>query len=798
MVVTDRDLGSVTIVSVDYATDPPSLSPRATLDLGAGSEPWQAVVSPDGTEAYVVLRHDQKVVKITGLDTASPAVGASVAVGSEPTGIAITPTGSRLWVTNWVDGTVNGINPTNMTVTSTIDLNTALVATGHLGNITPRPALAHPRSIVITNNGDTDNTDETMLITEYFGQRIAPDTNTTPGDQADVAKAGIVYKIPLSDTTNITTIELAPLTDIGFTDANGGLAGCFPNQVQSINVSGANAYVVSVCASPRGPIGPKVNTSPVVHVFDIATGAQLSATNLNKSFDSFYVAGSVPDTDARRMPLVANDIAFVPGTTIGYLSANGADAVFRTFYAADGTLGAVGSNTQSFIDLNLAGLPAGTAGLNPLGINVSNQSHGGKTFAFTANDVSRNLSVIDLSSQTVAGAPAAPAVISTAALPAAGSDEEKRLHGRRFFNTGTGRWSLNGQAWGSCQSCHIDGLTDNVTWYFARGPRQSTSVDGSYSPSGKRRIFNWTAIFDEMADFEGNTRGVSGGVGAVVKATSTPPVNGDRIDPAPTHAGLNGSITLLADASNPLNLAPGSQCVIDNWADLTKYTENIRAPRGASNVDAAKVSAGRALFNTGNCQGCHGGDNWTISEVFYTPNSTSGAGTVNTALRSLPWTVPGTFPAALLPATGANQTMRYNGAAAANFDQLRCILRPVGTFGVGEPEVGVTEVRADMSTAAQGNEAEGKGYNPPSLLGLNAGGPFLHAGNVRTLEAMFDPNSAAFATHYRSLSPNLLIGASAAADRDALIQFLISIDDDTAPFTIPAVGSTGGNFCSAP
>src|SRR5678816_811354 len=99
-------------------------------------------------------------------------------------------------------------------------------------------------------------------------------------------------------------------------------------------------------------------------------------------------------------------------------------------------------------------------------------------------------------------------------------------------STGTGRWSLKGQAWGACQTCHSDGLTDNVSWFFARGPRQSTSLDGSFSKKNPhdQRIFNWTAINDEVDDFELNTRGVSGGVGATVKTASTPHVATDRID----------------------------------------------------------------------------------------------------------------------------------------------------------------------------------------------------------------------------------------------------------------------------
>ena len=59
-----------------------------------------------------------------------------------------------------------------------------------------------------------------------------------------------------------------------------------------------------------------------------------------------------------------------------------------------------------------------------------------------------------------------------------------------------------------------------------------------------QRILNWTAIFDEIADFEGNTRGISGGVGALVSKVSTPIAVTDRINTAaesPPQQGLQGS-----------------------------------------------------------------------------------------------------------------------------------------------------------------------------------------------------------------------------------------------------------------
>jgi hypothetical protein len=372
------------------------------------------------------------------------------------------------------------------------------------------------------------------------------------------------------------------------------------------------------------------------------------------------------------------------------------------------------------------------------------------------------------------------------------------LRGKRFFNTGLARWSLRGQGWGACQSCHADGLTDNVTWYFGRGPRQATSLDGSFASKHPedQRIFNWTGIFDEVFDFELNTRGVSGGVGAIVSAVSNPPATGDRIDIVGLgHANLDGSSKLAADPANPLGLAAPSK--LADFGDIEKYMQSIRSPRGPSNLDPNKVAEGKTLFNWGGaCQGCHGGEKWTVSRRFYEPSTAT-----NQALNTTKFAIPAGFPDALLPAKDpANQTLRFAGGNAAAFDQILCAIRPVDTFNVAESGVGIAELRTDMVTRAQGDgnpAGEGRGYNVPSLLGLAANAPYMHAGNARTLEALLSPT---FSVHTRALAPNFLTETDPAvvkAKVNSLVQYLLSIDEDTPYPAIPEAGPQGGSLCPA-
>jgi YVTN family beta-propeller protein len=864
--VVNRDVGTLSVLSVKYEEGKTTRAEQTyDVNLGAGSEPWQVVVSPDSQTAYVVLRKDQKLVRVKNLAT-RPEVDGFVYVGAEPTSLALSPSGRIAYVSNWGNGDVSVVDTAQLTVTRTIDLNGPLVSTGYLGAVEPRPALAHPRSITVTNDLDLDDSDETVLVTEYFSQQVQELLPT--GLNADVARNGIVYKVSASDYA-VSTINLAALEDIGFKDVNGNAAGCFPNQLQSITVNGNYAYVTSICAAPEGPEGLKVTaqacttvadctspelklvdpvcdvvafgkapvcqdvagfktaTSSVVSVVDIKSGKEIlgAAQNLNKAFLDFFDKAKVAPA-AQRFPLFVTDLDFVPGTAVGYAVANGIDAVFRVVYdPATGKLVDAGSGTSPFINLNPAGIKPELAGKGPLAIAIG---AGNKKFALVPSLTTRNLHVLDFNTQAIAGGITSPSVFQTAALPAKGSDEEHVLLGKDLFNTGRARWSLAGQGWGACQSCHSDGLSDGVTWFFGRGPRQSTSLDGSFASKNAldQRLLNHTTNRDEFADFEINTRNTSGGVGAIVLTKSAPPVNLDRIDtPALKLAELDGSSLLAADPTNPLGLGfdstgkvvvgqtkldpnakpAGSQ--LEDWANITRYAQTIRTPRSPTNLDKAKVAMGEDLFvHAGSCQGCHGGAKWTVSKLFYKPGVA-----VNAALKLTDFVVPAGFPSTLLPADAPEDRKLVINAGG---ESVQCAQRNVQTFNKAEDGVGIAELRGtDMKTLAQGggvalrpnadndnnpdnDPKAGIGYNVPSLIGVATGAPFLHAGNARTLEALF---SDKFVPHTRALAPNFLLEtdpAVVAQQKGALIQYLLSIDEHKPVVDLPKTpGAEGGALC---
>lgn len=323
--------------------------------------------------------------------------------------------------------------------------------------------------------------------------------------------------------------------------------------------------------------------------------------------------------------------------------------------------------------------------------------------------------------------------------------------------------------------------------------------------------------------------------------------------------GLNGSLAPVVNGQGcgPTDASCDSS-INEDWNRIDAFIRSLRAPRPPAQVDLDRVAAGRELFVQGRCASCHGGPLWTVSTRFYrTGSDANGEAPVVPIipvpapptdfsaalgkLRKLTYSVPKGYaklnptaqlggdcvddnpcatyrvsPADGTPDTAANllygntkgtQDPRGDAAKNAALDQIRCVLRNVGTFPtqpVAPPAPAAPppsnydgivpfgapaplEYRSDMSTLAQGKD----GFAPPSLLGLIAGAPYFHAGNARTLEEVFD---ARFKDHHN----NEALGVPAdflsePMDVQYLIEFLLSLDEATAPEEIPA----DANFCSA-
>jgi YVTN family beta-propeller protein len=753
--ITDDD---AFVVMVNPQDDSISIFDTGNLDeteVPVGDEPSSVVIHPDGDTIFVANRADATVSRITGLASGTPAVAATIDVGSEPTGVALSPTGKTLFVAEFAEGRIAVIDTSSFAVTANI----------------PNPT--NPRSIAVTNDLDDDDTDELLIVPEFFGDVIGTEAT-------DTSRQGRVRIYGLSDLAPQTPILFAP-RDSGFAP-DGTAPGTptvmtSPNQLWSVIPQAGKIYVTSISSSPAAPIKFNTNVQPVVYVGDLGSRTEdlsnVGTVNLARKVGDALAPGTT-----RFFLADIVDMDFKGTSNIAYVVSRGADVVQRVIF--DPALGVTLGSTQNVqIDIGATAFDGSAGCQNPTGIITAT----GVT-AYVNCWANKRLGVVDLSNQRLS--------TTVAAGNFGGTPEEL---GRRFYFTGRGRWSKEG--WSSCGSCHPDGLTDNMTWVFGTGPRQTTSMDGSFSHGPgiqKQRIFNWTGVFDEMHDFERNTRGTSGGLGAVTIAT-------------PGGACVKDGGTLATEVADPLSAAlPGGlgqpikelqdrpeNCTQD-WDKVDAFSRTIRPPRALRFLDAASVARGADLFgepsasaNNGGCVRCHGGAGWTVSRRFWTPSAANNTALATTAfVRPLLW--PASWNIHTLQIEAQLAAADTTGANVAP-PQVSCVIRDLDTFGVpGDTAATDALELKDTATRAQG----AGGYNVPSLYGLAVGAPYLHHGQAHTLQELFDDTR--WQTHLQAGNTVFLVGDPDAAEKKAdLINFLLSIDptieeatDFDTRFGIPA------------
>lgn len=696
-----------------------------SVGFGAGAMPVSVAIAPDNDTAYVVLRKAQLLAKVTGLGGPAPTVASTVAVGAEPTGVALSPTGKYAVVANFGEDTVSIVDTASMTATK----------------VTVGP---NPRALAITNDLDGVDGDETVYVALFFGQQKTADSEGT-----DKGRVGKVIPVSLLTRTAGQTILLQPFADTG------SGVGCAPNQLYGLAIDGAHAYVTSVCASPAGPVSPLMNLFAAVSVIDLA--------------GSVEGGGSLPLTKllgaSSNLLGVPVDLDFAsPG--VSYLVSQAGDAVQGLAYA-DG-----GVQLGQQVDLH------GTSIKAPLGIvtGIAN------AHAYVNNGVDRSVSVIDLGSQTVTK------VMGSESKPDAGTPEALVLQGKGFFFTGTGRWSL--RSVNSCASCHPDGLSDGLTWIFGAGPRQTISLDGTFAKNdpSDQRLLNWTANFDEVHDFELNTRGVAGGAGAIVDASDLPIDLSVAL--SPDGGSPPGAQDFLAGSTRQVTLLMSSNQAQEA---LDAFVRTIGSNRAPTTLDLNDVAAGRLLFQQAGCDHCHGGPKWSVSRRGYTPSPEKNG------TRALA-TGCGAGGTSACPATGL-RTQDFDGGALNPLDskkvqaELSVVLED-GGIGVVGPERVTCAIRnvgtflaADLlERKGDGSMAQGAhGFNPPSLLSLGTSAPYMHAGAAGTLDQALDLNK--FSQHINAGNSAFALTATQA---DQLKAFLLSIDGTTAPFPVPA----GQDLCA--
>lgn len=723
LVVVNRDADTLTVLEVRDALGADRFTKLA--EVAVGDEPRAVALAPDDSVAYVA-NTASGTVSVIDLDEPDNVL-AEIPVGTEPRGLALTPAGSVLYVANHTAGTVSVIDTATLAVVDTIEVS---------GN---------PTALVVTNDGDRDELDETVFGTDFFAQLVPGG----PGEGFDDGKQGQVFSFPTAGGAPAKTV-LSPLANTGFTadrapfcaDFNANIhseifcpdvdetdpladviardvQGAFPNQLHAALLRNGRLFVPSIGAAPEPPVRFTVNVQGLVHAVDEQTLLEIPALTLNLNNQiRTEVQPAQPTLSLDR--LFANDVVALDGPLDGsrlYFVSRGGNYVIEATLDANGVISIGAPDVVRYQTGNI-----------PTGIAVDADGVRGYVY----NEVGLSVSVLDLTAGTVIERD-----VPVATPPVPGSFAHGVALGKLAFHTALGlpddgifgkpvrdivplehRGKASDNAWSSCASCHPDGLTDNVTWIFGTGPRQTVPLDAFFSKlnPADQRISNWSAVMGSITDFNNNARGVQGGIGFAG-------------NPPPATIFQHG---ITEGASESLDA-------------MTLWVQTVRSPILPEAEDVAAAASGEALFQE-NCASCHGGTKWTKSQVVYDNNPTFDADPNGGAPP---------LDAGVLNA-GAQIRSFTEGALTLAF------LETVGTFDVANP----LEIRGQAPTFGQ--RALGQlGFNVPSLLGLRYFAPFLHDGSAQTLDEVF-------ARH--DLGAVKIAAAFDAQELEDLRTFLLTID----------------------
>ncbi len=666
---------------------------RLLGEIAVGDEPRCVALGPKEREAYVGNAASGTVSVVSLFGDTNNSVVAEIPVGTEPRGCATTPNGKRLFVTLFTEGAV-----------AVIDTESRQV----IGKV---PVGGNPWGISLTNDNDKDDDDETVFVTQFFAEPIAGG----PGEAFDDGRQGVVQSFSSTGQGAITRTTLAPLANSGFTANRANFCrqlnpaahsdifcpdtnitnpadpkiaqdpqGAFANQLHALIVKRGLVLIPSIGAAPEPPAVFNVNVQGLVHFMDAATKQELAELTLNLNNQVKTEVQPVP-AEGSLVRAFVNDIVAIDGTedlSTVLIVSRGGNYVLRASVNDQGALSIGAPNVVRFQTGNL-----------PSGVFMSRDG----TRAYAYNEANVSVTVMNLENNTVIQRD-----LPTGTPPDPGSFDHAVLVGRLVFHTALGvpdnglvgtpirelepvnfRNKASDNAWSSCASCHPDGLSDNVTFIFGTGPRNTLPLENFFSKRNPidQQISNYSNVQGSIVDFNnGNARDTQGGIGFA----GVPP-NG-TFNHGPTQ-GISEALdleTLWVQFIRPLN-----------------------------RPQPADPNVGRAAFDA-NCASCHGGAKWTKSQTIYLNNPTfdrnpTVAGAVkfdpfltNVGLELVSYEIP---PAPLLT-----------------------LLDPVGTFDVANP----LEIRQNGVTALGA-----RGFKAVSLQGIGHAAPYFHDGSAPTLDDVF-------------------------------------------------------------
>jgi YVTN family beta-propeller protein len=267
------NLGSNTVTPIDTATG------STGSPIAVGTEPTSVAITPDGKTAYVV---NQSSDNVTPINTLTNIAGTPISVGSLPQGIAIAPDGKMAYVTNALSNTVTPINiATNTTqpwipvghdpegIAITPDGRTAYVANPGTSSVSPIDLATGIVGANITVGGDPQNlaitpNGVTVYVADGQSDNVTPVGTATnvPGTPIAVGDNAVVVAISPNGATAYVTVAGGNVIPINVSTNTPGAPIPVTGGVAGISLTpdGKTAYVSSL-HSIVTPIDTATNTA---------------------------------------------------------------------------------------------------------------------------------------------------------------------------------------------------------------------------------------------------------------------------------------------------------------------------------------------------------------------------------------------------------------------------------------------------------------------------------------------------------------------------------------------------------
>lgn len=545
----------------------PSISSEMAYDATRGKV-WCVIPDGDDHDLNTATAAEGRVVR---MDVATRTIDLRVNLGANtnPVALAIRPGAAEVWVACKESDQVKIVNAATGAVNATLSPGRGYQPAGIA--FAPNDSAAFvacegAEGVVKYRPSDRVNLGALDLDGSARGVAVSGDsTRVFVSIFRSPNSGGVVREIAASAFTNTRTFTLNP--DTTTIDAANRARG-IPNYLSQVVISpdGRKAWLPSKKDNIfRGiyrdgfGLNHENTVRSLVAQLDLIGNAELSANRL--------------DLDNAHFPTA---LCFSPRGDLVFAALLGNELVAVIDANTRATLPGIFTGT---------GNPATALGFAPSSLCVSPDG----TRLFVHNFLERTIRVFDINALT-SGTGSTATLLGTVPLLSREPLAANVLQGKKVFHNSQDP-RLASEGYISCASCHLGGDHDGRVWdigNFGEGLRNTIDLRGRGGMG--HGALHWTANFNEVQDFEGQIRSLSGGSGLITSGTPNPPLGA-------ANGGRSADLDSMAAYVASLATFPKSPF------------------RQASGAMTAGAVNGQAHFTSKGCATCHSGTQFTDSSA---------------------------------------------------------------------------------------------------------------------------------------------------------------------------------------